>query len=178
MANETTGLAIRDATVDDIPAITDIYRDAVLNTVATLDTVPPTLESREGWLQHHGGRFPVLVAVVDGQIAGWASLSEWSDRGAYAYTAESSVYVATSHRRRGIGAALLTAIEARARELNYHVIIARVVATNETSLKLVQSAGYEQVGLIREVGRKFGTWLDMCLLQRTLPCTPVDVPPQ
>jgi len=163
---------IRDATIDDVPAITDIYRDAVLNTVATFDTVPPTIESRTEWLQHHGGRFPVFVAVVDGQIAGWASLSEWSDRGAYAYTAESSVYVATSHRRQGIGATLLAAIEARARELNYHTIIARVVATNETSLRLVRAAGYDDAGLIREVGYKFGKWLDMCVLQLTLPCTP------
>jgi L-amino acid N-acyltransferase YncA len=163
---------IRDAMAEDLPAITEIYTDAVLNTVATLDTVPPTLESRAEWLHSHGGRCPVLVAVVDGGVAGWASLSVWNDRGAYTHTAESSVYVARTHRRRGIGALLLAAIEARARELNYHVIIARVVATNETSLKLVRGAGYEDVGIIREVGYKFNTWLDMCVLQRILPCAP------
>jgi len=88
------------------------------------------------------------------------------------YTAESSVYVAMSSRRQGIGAALLAAIEARARELNYHVIIARVVATNATSLKLVRAAGYKDAGTIREVGYKFGKWLDMCVLQLVLPCLP------
>ena len=172
MVDLTNAPLIRDATLEDIPAITDIYRDAVLNSVATLDTTPPSVEERAAWLQHHGARFPVLVATVNGRVAGWASLSEWNSRGAYAYTAESSVYVATSHRRKGIGAALLAAIEARARELNYHVVIARVVATNETSLELVRTAGYEDVGHIREVGYKFGKWLDMCVLQLTLACTP------
>jgi len=165
-------LRIRDATSHDLPAITDIYTDAVLNTVATLDTVTPSLASRAEWLQHHGGRFPVLVAVVDGNVAGWASLSVWNDRGAYTHTAESSVYVARTHRKRGIGTSLLAALESRARELNYHVIIARVVSTNETSLKLVRGAGYVDVGVIREVGYKFDTWLDMCVLQLILPCIP------
>lgn len=172
MADNPQTPCIRDATIDDVPGITDVYRDAVLNTIATLDTVPPTVESRADWLRHHGQRFPVLVAVVDGEIAGWASLSEWNERGAYAYTAESSVYVSVPHRQQGIGAALLAAIEARARELNYHVIIARVVAANTTSLKLVHDAGYKDVGVIHEVGFKFGNWLDMCVLQLTLPCTP------
>ena len=165
-------IRIRDATTHDLPAITDIYTDAVLNTVATLDTIAPSLESRAEWLQHHGGRFPVLVALVDGHVAGWASLSVWNDRGAYTHTAESSVYVTRTYQRRGIGASLLAALESRARELNYHVIIARVVSTNETSLKLVREAGYVDVGVIREVGYKFNTWLDMCVLQLMLPCVP------
>jgi phosphinothricin acetyltransferase len=174
MNSDPEVLVIREATTEDLQPITDIYADAVLNTVATLDTVPPTLESRADWLQHHGGRFPVIVAVMDGTVVGWASLSVWNDRGAYTHTAESSVYVSRAHRRRGIGASLLASIETRARRLNYHVIIARVVASNETSLKLVHAAGYEDVGIIREVGYKFGTWLDMCVLQLILPCTPEE----
>lgn len=73
-------LEIRRATVADLPVITEIYNDAILKTVATFDTETKTIEDREAWLEHHGEKYPVLVAVEDGVIKGWASLSPWSDR--------------------------------------------------------------------------------------------------
>ena len=73
-------LEIRRATGADLPAITEIYNDAIQKTVATFDTETKTVEDRRAWLEHHGTKYPVLVAVEDGVIKGWASLSPWSDR--------------------------------------------------------------------------------------------------
>ena len=160
---------IRDATEQDIPAIRDIYCDTVVNSIATLDTEPPSLERQTDWFRRHGGRFPVLVAESDAAVVGWASLSVWNDRGAYLYTSEASLYIAADHRRRGIGTSLMDALIARARELDYHVIIARVVRTNETSREMMRGLGFQDVGIIREVGYKFDQWLDMCVLQLLLP---------
>jgi L-amino acid N-acyltransferase YncA len=168
MGTSDLALRIRDAMEQDIPAIRDIYSDTVVNSVATLDTEPPSLEQQTKWFRRHGGRFPVLVAERDGSIVGWASLSVWNDRGAYVYTSEASVYVATDHRRRGIGTSLMRALIARAQELDQHVVIARVVRTNETSLRMMRALGFQDVGTIREVGYKFDRWLDMCVLQLLL----------
>ena len=169
MSTSDRALRIRDATEKDISAIWDIYCDTVVNSVATLDTEPPSLERQTEWFRRHGGRFPVLVAEHDGAIFGWASLSVWNDRGAYLYTSEASVYVAADYRRQGIGMLLMRALIERAQELDYHVIIARVVSTNETSLSMMRGLGFRDVGTIHEVGWKFGQWLDMCVLQFSLP---------
>ena len=165
----TPDVSIRDATSADVPAILDIYCDTVVKSVATLDTEPPSLKTQTEWFRRHGGRFPVLVAESNGAIAGWASLSVWTPRGAYRFTSEASLYVAADYRRRSIGTSLMHTLISRARELDYHVILARVVRTNETSLKMMRGLGFQDVGTIREVGYKFDQWLDMCVLQLLLP---------
>jgi phosphinothricin acetyltransferase len=106
-----------------------------------------------------------LVAVVDGRVAGWASLTAWSERPAYANTAETSFYVHSTHRGRGIGRKLKEAIVAEARRLGYHTLIARVAEGSEESLHLNTSAGFIFVGTLKEVGRKFDRLLDVHILQ-------------
>src|SRR5204863_4732557 len=101
---------IRRAELSDASDIADIYNEAILTTTATFDTEPKSVEERTQWLQSHDERHPVLVAVVDGRVVGWASLSSWSDRCAYADTAETSFYVHSTHRGRGIGKRLKEAI--------------------------------------------------------------------
>src|SRR3954454_2525457 len=96
-------LGIRRAELADAPAIAEIYNEAIATTTATFDTEPKTVEERTQWLQSHDERHPVFVALADGAIVGWASLTRWSDRAAYDDTAETSFYVRSTARGRGIG---------------------------------------------------------------------------
>ena len=157
---------MRQATRQDLPGITAIYNEAVLNTTATFDTQPKTEAEQDTWFEEHGDRHPVLVATLDGQVVGWASLSRWSDRCAYAETAEISVYVLAEQRGHGIGAQLTSAIDQEARRLGLHSLIARIVEGNQASLRLCEKAGFKMVGVLREVGLKFGRRLDVNLLQK------------
>lgn len=159
---------IRRAVVDDLPAITEIYNEAILTTTATFDTEPKTLADRRQWFESHGARHPVLVAVVDGRVVGWSSLSKWSDRCAYDGTAETTFYVQSGHRGLGIGRLLKSEIISEARRLGFHSLIARVAEGSAASLHLNQEYGFVMVGTLREVGRKFGHLLDVHILQKML----------
>ncbi|MEP6669300.1 MAG: N-acetyltransferase family protein [Chthoniobacter sp.] len=166
----TTGVSItiRRAGLADAPAITDIYNEAILTTTATFDTEVKSAAERTQWLQSHDERHPVLVAEVTGQVVGWASLTRWSERSAYDDTAETSFYVHSGHRGRGIGRRLKDAIIAEARRLGYHTLIARVAEGSSESVHLNESAGFVHVGTLREVGRKFGKLLDVYIMQKML----------
>jgi len=159
---------IRSAEMADAAAIAEIYNEAIRTTTATFDTEPKTVEERTRWLQLHDERHPVLVAIVDERVVGWASLMIWSDRPAYSDTAETSFYVHSTHRGRGIGRLLKEATIEEARRLGYHTLIARVAEGSEESLHLNESAGFVLVGTLKEVGRKFGRLLDVHILQKML----------
>ena len=159
-------LTIRQATPDDLAAITEIYNDAILNTVATFDTRPKTPEEQKAWFAGHGPKYPLLVAEDDGLIIGWASLSMWSDRCAYSDTAEGSLYIKKEYRGKGIGRKLMTAIMAAGQKGGLHTVIFRITEGNEASLHLAESVGFEQIGVMREVGRKFDRLLDVYLMQK------------
>jgi len=161
-------VTIRRAELGDVPAITDIYNEAILTTVATFDTEVKTIADREQWFQAHGERHPILVSLVDGKVVGWASLTEWSDRCAYSDTAEASFYVHSNFRHQGIGRKLLEAIIEEARRAKLHTLLGRVAEGSEESLHLSYAAGFVLVGTLKEVGRKFGRLLDVHLLQLLL----------
>jgi phosphinothricin acetyltransferase len=161
-------VVIRRATVDDVPAITEIYNEAVLTTTATFDTEVRTVADRRAWFEAHDERHPVLVAEVDGRVAGFASLTRWSDRKAYDETAETSFYVCAASRGRGVGRKLKGAIIDEARRLEYHTLIARVAQESVESLHLNQAFGFVHVGTLKEVGCKFGKRLDVHVLQLML----------
>lgn len=161
-------VSIRRAELDDLPAITEIYNEAILTTTATFDTEPKTVDERLPWFHSHDERHPVIVAVSEGQIVGWASISKWSDRAAYDDTAETSFYVKSEFRGRGIGRQLKEAIIAEAHCLRFHSLIARVAEGSDASLHLNESCGFVRVGTLREVGRKFGRLLDVHVLQKIL----------
>lgn len=158
-------MLIRPARLDDIPAITDIYNDAVLRTTATFDTQPKTLDQQRAWFEAHDAQHPILVAEEDGQVVGWASLSAYSDRCAYDGTAEDSVYVREDCRGRGIGRALLSKLIEEGRRCGLHTVLARVVGGNDGSVHLHEMFGFETIGVTREVGYKFGRWLDVVIMQ-------------
>jgi L-amino acid N-acyltransferase YncA len=160
-----TDVRVRAAAIADAEAIVSIYNDAVLNSTATFDLEPETVAARREWLVSEATRL-ALVAELDGRVIGWASLGRWSARGAYDRTVEASVYVAPATQRSGVGVGLAEATIDRASGLGLHVLIARICAENVAGLALAERVGYERVGVQREVGFKFGRWLDVVVCQR------------
>jgi phosphinothricin acetyltransferase len=158
-------LNIRQAALADLGQITEIYNDAIQKTTATFDTEPKTLEEQEGWFAEHDARYPVLVVDEDGLIVAWASLSQWSDRCAYCDTAEISLYVKEEHRGKGIGKQLMRAIIQEGKTAGLHTVIARIAGSNKISADLCKSFGFQYIGTMREVGKKFGNLLDVHLMQ-------------
>jgi len=157
---------IRAAKLDDLNAITEIYNEAILTTDATFDTEPKTDAEQRAWFANHGLKNPILVAELDGAVVGWASLSEWSDRCAYSDTAEISQYVKQGFRGRGIGRRLLEDIIQEGEKVGLHTVIARITKGNKESVHLCESVGFEHIGVMREVGRKFGKLFNVYLMQK------------
>jgi phosphinothricin acetyltransferase len=163
-------IRIRAAETEDVPAILDIYNEAVLNSTATYDYEPNTLEQRVRWFEQHREQgLPILVAVnAEGRVVGWGSLSNHKERRGYQYTVEHSTYIATDQRRQGIGRLILAALIDAACALGKHIIMGGVDGENEASLRLHEAFGFERVAHFKQVGYKFDRWLDVIYFQRTL----------
>lgn len=160
---------IRLAKESDAAAISEIYNHYVLHSTCTFHLTPETLDERSDWLRAHGERYPVTVYCLEGNVVGWASLSQWHPRPAYGNTAEISIYIDHRYHRRGIGRALLEDLIARATELGFHVLIGGACTEQTASIELQKSLGFVEVARYRETGRKFGRWLDVAYLQLILP---------
>ena len=162
------GTIIRPATEDDLPSILDIYNDAILNTTATFDTEPQTLEEKLAWF--HETSYPYVVPVGErgAQVVGWASLRRFRPKAAYRYTAENSVYVRRDCHAEGIGTALMQALMEKTDENGFHTIIAGIAGDNPASLRLHRRFGFALVGVEREVGYKFERWIDVTWMQKML----------
>ena len=158
-------LTVRKATIEDLVAITEIYNDAILKTVATFDTEPKSPEEQKIWFAEHGDRYPILVAEQRNLIVGWASLSRWSDRCAYSGTVELSLYVRDRYREKGVGRRLISEIINEGRRAGLHTVIARITEGNSVSIHLHESVHFKHIGVMSEVGRKFGRLLDVYLMQ-------------
>jgi phosphinothricin acetyltransferase len=161
-------VTIRTAEIGDAEAIRQIYNQEVENTTATMDLVPRTLADQQDWLAARSGAFATIVAVLEGEVVGFASLSPYKERAAYRPTVEDSVYVRRDLGGRGIGKALLTAVIDLAAASGFHSVMARIEASGTASRALHASCGFREVGVEIEVGRKFNRWLDMVLLQKML----------
>lgn len=162
-------LRVRLARPTDADVIRDIYNWEVTGSTVTFDLVPRTVTDQLEWMDQHSGAHPAIVAADDGgNVVGFASLSPYRSRPAYSTTVEDSVYVHRGHRGQGVGKLLLTEIVSLAATGGFHTVIARIVGTHEASISLHRSCGFELVGVEREVGRKFGHWLDVALMQLLL----------
>ena len=159
---------IRPARLDDAEALRQIYNQEVSGSTVTFDLVPRTLEDQVNWLQARSGAHAVLVAELDGEVVGFASLSPYRDRPAYNSTVEDSVYVRSDQRGRRVGRTLLEQLVATAAQHGFHTVMARIVGDHEASIGLHAALGFTTVGTEREVGRKFGRWLDVVIMQRLL----------
>ncbi len=161
--------SVRPAQRRDAEAIRAIYNLEVVESTVTFDLVARTLDEQVVWLDDHAGAHPAIVATdATGRIAGFGSLSPYRDRPAYSTTVEDSVYVHRDHRGAGIGRLLLDELVRLGRAHGFHSAIARIVGGHEASIALHERCGFSVVGTEREVGRKFGIWLDVVLMQRLL----------
>ena len=154
-------MLVRPATLDDAPAITEIYNQAVLGTTASFDLEPKSVEDRSAWLADRAPHHPVLVAEADGAVTAWGALSRYSERPAYDATVEISVYVDAAWHRHGIGRVLTDALLELASSTGVHSVIARICTENAASISLCEATGFVEVGVMHEVGWKFGRWLDV-----------------
>ncbi|MDR6665049.1 N-acetyltransferase family protein [Rhizobium sp. 1399] len=163
-------MLIRDAVGTDIPSITDIYNHAVVNTTAIWNDTEVDIANRDSWLADRTRLgYPVLVAVdAHGGVVGYASFGDWRAFDGYKHTVEHSVYVQVDQRGKGTGEKLMSALVERARAIGKHVMVAGIEAENLGSLRLHEKLGFEHVGHLRQVGTKFGKWLDLAFMQLTL----------
>jgi L-amino acid N-acyltransferase len=159
---------VRPATEDDLPGILEIYNDAILNTTATFDTEPQTLEEKREWLRETSYPYVVLVAERRDQVVGWASLRRFRPKIAYRYTAENSVYVRRDCHAEGVGTALMRILLENAAENGFHTIIAGIAGDNPASLRLHRRFGFALVGVECQVGYKFERWVDVTWMQKML----------
>jgi L-amino acid N-acyltransferase YncA len=160
----------RHATRDDLNAILEIFNDEIVSDVNAWETGPIEGDLREPWFEARFGnpRYPLVVAEVAVAVVGWAGLSRWAHHDAYERTAEVSIFVHREHRGRGVGTLLLCRLIDEARRVGHHVLIARTEASNEASRQLHLGAGFRSVGVMHEVGHKFGRYLDAELLELPL----------
>ncbi|MSO87794.1 MAG: N-acetyltransferase family protein [Acidimicrobiia bacterium] len=158
-------MEVRLATLEDAEFIRQIYNLEVTTSTATFDLVAREIEEQRGWLAERSGAYAAIVAVREGSVVGFASLSPWRDRAAYSTTVEDSVYVHRDHHGVGIGRLLLNELVAIATRHGFHACMARIVGGHEASIGLHQACGFDIVGTEREVGRKFGKWLDVVLME-------------
>jgi phosphinothricin acetyltransferase len=166
---DAASVPTRLAVPDDAAAIRDIYNREISGSTVTFDLVPRTLETQRAWIATHSGAHPAVVALDGtGAVVGFGSLSPYRDRPAYATSVEDSVYVRHDARGHGVGRALLVELVRLATAHGFHTVLARVVGSHEVSIALHRTCGFELVGIEREVGRKFGRWLDVALMQRLL----------
>ncbi len=163
-------MEIRPAQADDMPTVAAIFAHYVNDTVITFEVLPP---STQDWCEKLFDlellRWPFLVAIVDGQVVGYAYVMAWSPKPAYRHTVENTIYLAPEHTGRGYGQRLLTDLLTRARAVGTRQVLAVIADTgNPASVALHRRAGFEDVGRLRNVGFKHGQWLDTVLMQSSL----------
>jgi L-amino acid N-acyltransferase len=161
-------ITIRPATEADLVAINDIYNHYVLTCTCTYQEVPESIAGRRQWFNHHDDRHPVMVAEDSGKVVGWGSLSNFHERSAFRNTVENSIYIHHDHQRRGVGAAVLKELIARARAQGYRAIIAGIDGEQTASVALHAKFGFQKVGHLKQVGLKFGRWLDVIYMELLL----------
>jgi phosphinothricin acetyltransferase len=163
-------MELRDASAGDLPEILAIYNDIIESSTAVYALAPTTLEERRVWFDARmASGYPVLVAVRDGQVIGFSSFGDWrASWPGYRYTVEHSVHVQAAARGAGVGRRLLEALFPRALALRKHVMIGGIDADNRASIRFHERLGFVPVAHFREVGHKFGRWLDLVFVQRLL----------
>jgi phosphinothricin acetyltransferase len=164
-----TDFILRDATEADLPALLAIYNHAVAETTAIWNETLVDLANRQAWFDLRKSRgFPILIADIEGVIAGYASYGDWRPFDGFRQSVEHSVYVEKDFYGRGIGKALMAALIERARAADIHVMVAAIEAGNTGSIALHKSLGFRLVGTHHEVGKKFGRWLDLTMMELKL----------
>ena len=162
-------MTVRTATLADLSSCVAIYNHWVAEGVATFDDQPWTLADGILWYeQHQAEEYPVLVLELDGAVAGFGTLSRWSRKSGYRRTAEVSLFLAPEEVAAGHGKKLLQKLVEAGQARGHHVLLARIEASNEGSVRLFRGSGFEPVGVMREVGFKNKRWLDVFVVEKLL----------
>lgn len=159
-------MLIRRGRVEDIEGIRSIYNEAVKNTTVTFDTEEKTYEDRLEWFKKYNDKYALVVCEENRVVLGWGSFSRYSDKLAYDGTCELSIYIDKNHRNKGIGKKILEELLNRGKENGIRVILSRVTKDNIVSQKIHDNYGFELVGTMKQVGYKFGRYLDVCIYQK------------
>lgn len=159
-------MVIRKAELKDLNKLKDIYNYEVLNGTATFDIGEKDYEDRLSWFNEHTGSHPLIVAEVDNEVAGFASLSTYRARAAFNGTVELSLYIDVSKRKMGIATKLMEHILNLARiDENIHTVVSVITSENEVSIRLHEKFDFIKCGEIKEVGKKFGRYLGTTIMQ-------------
>jgi len=161
----TAPVAIRAARREDAPAVAAIYNEGIAGRQATFETRPREPEEVAAWLDDAGS---LLVAAEGERVLGWARITPYSDRCAYAGVGEYAVYVAGEARGRGVGRELLDALCDEAQARGHHKLVGRMFAANAASRALARAAGFREIGVERRHGRLDGEWRDCVPVERLL----------
>ncbi len=166
---EGVTLEIRKVKRKDLKQIQEIYNHAIVNLTSTFDEEPRSFKAYESWFElHQNPNYPLLVAVENTSVKGWASISPLHPRTAARFTGETSVYIKNDSYHKGIGSQLLKALLNSAIDLGFHSLVALVVGNNQPSVRLHEKFGYRLAGKCEEVAFKFDTWLDLLIMQKKL----------
>lgn len=162
-------VTIRPATLDDAPAIAEIYNQGILARIATYETILRTPEDIDTNLKASSGRYPYLVAEINGAVMGWASVSSYRPRECYAGIGEFSIYVHQDARGKGVGKVLLPALVRAAEEAGFWKLLSRVFLFNTASRRLCAAFGFREVGIYEKHAKLDGEWLDVVIVERLIP---------
>ena len=165
---------IRDASMGDLQAVADIANARLATTTWEWTDTPHAVHERRQWLeQQHAASFPVLVAVEDDEVVGWAAYADFRDSNrwpGYRHTVEHTVHVRETHWGRGVGLHLIEALSDRARQAGIRVMVAGIDGDNVNSIRFHERLGFLQVARMPEIGEKLGRRLDLVLMQRSVDC--------
>ena len=163
-------ITIRRAEQGDLPALLDIYNHYVANTPVTFDIEPRTLAERQVWFDAFkpAGRHQCFVAAKDGVAIGWACSAKFKEKAAYGTSVETSVYLKPGEQGRGLGRRLYQTLFGALAGQDVHRAFAGISQPNEASVGLHLAMGFTQVGVYREVGRKFGRFWDVAWYGKAL----------
>jgi L-amino acid N-acyltransferase YncA len=175
---------IRDAKIEDLSAIVEIYNSSIAGQMATADLEPVTVSSRLDWFNTHNPRRPIWTILVprgfcagrgyananevDDKIGGWLSLRSFYGRDAYRHTAEVSIYVSTDYHRQHLGDRLLTHAIASAPSLELNTLVGFIFGHNQPSLNLFKKHEFEQWGFLPQIAKLSGIERDLVILGRKI----------
>lgn len=161
-------MIIRKICTDDIPLCCEIYNYYIENTTFTFEENPLSKEDFERRVKRITGKFPYIVAEHDGKIIGYAYLDHYSERSAYRFTADVSIYVDKDFHSLGAGRSLIEALEREARKIGIKNLISIITEENQNSMNFHRKNGYYEKGHLEKVGFKFGKWLDVVIMQKKI----------
>lgn len=169
MSINLQSLQIRDAEISDCADIVRIYNQCVLTSTSVFDLQEQSVESRAAWLaENRAAGHPTLILEKDSSLIAWAALSPYQNRCGFRACMEASIYLDENYRKQGIGRHLMAHLMTAANKKEYHAILAFICSENHTAVKLTEEFGFCLVGQLKEVGYKFGRWLDVSILEKVL----------